>query len=161
MSTLPRFKTRCSIDWGQSKLKKGGGDRSVIRLYTERSYFSHFTTISSFPSITTTSELSRSFPHVSELFRAIPSHYEPSTISLAIHARAARRNPIHVTLCHTGLAPWTLRARAYPSIRYWSHPSRTPVSHSYLFHVKFLPSSIPQPSLFSYIISHRHLNAPF
>src|SRR5277367_3294112 len=94
MSTLPQFKTRCSIDWGQSKLKKGGGDRSVIRLYTERSYFSHFTTISSLPSVTTTSELSRSFPHFSEPFRAIISllrfpsqysHVQPKQTRYTLH----------------------------------------------------------------------------
>src|SRR5271154_309352 len=78
MSTFPRSKTRRSIDWGQSKLKKGGDDRSVIRLYAEISLFSHSTTISLSPFVATPRERSRAFPSISEpleAFLRFPSQY--------------------------------------------------------------------------------------
>src|SRR5271156_6741388 len=70
MSTFPRSKTRRAIDWGQSKLKKGGDDRSVIRLYAEISLFSHSTTISLSPFVAKPRERSRAFPSFSEPLKA-------------------------------------------------------------------------------------------
>src|SRR5277367_5568438 len=156
MSTFPRSKTRRAIDWGQSKLKKGGDDRSVIRLYAEISLFSHSTTISLSPFITRPRKCSRAFPSFSERFRAFRSFLRfPSQYSRAQLIEA--RSTLH---CVTQIRHQTLRTQTYPSIRYRSRPSRTPVSYPFLFDVKFIPSSVPQTSLFSYTISHRHSNAP-
>src|SRR5277367_329162 len=101
MSTFPRSKPRRAIDWGQSKLKKGGDDRSVTRLYTEIPLFTHFTTIALSPFEAKPRERSRAFPNVSELFRAFRNFL---TIPFTIAARAVHTSPIDITFRHNSFS---------------------------------------------------------